>query len=232
MMNGKTGQNEEGWAEVSMKKNKPNGNRTPKYPYIDVVSSTSKRGDVGNSQPFMVLLVGLPGSGKSTFAQSLVQSMPNKFSRINQDELKTRKKCEKKLKRVLGFPSSSASQQAQQQRFCPIIDRCNFDQSQRSKWYQLAKEAPRQSSMGVPVDVVVLDVPFDECLKRCESRKGHEMIKSPKQAREVMQQFRRQWSPPHLQRNKNEENMYRSLTVVRTNQERKQCLVQLLNQTH
>lgn len=275
---------DDGWADVSKKKKEPNKNKISKQhnPYIEVIDPVSSDSNDSAPQrhsyePFMVLLVGLPGSGKSTFAQSLVASTPNKFCRINQDELKTRPKCERRLKQVLSaspsLPSQSESQsESKQQRLCPIIDRCNFDTKQRSTWYQLAKEAAGQGSLpmsttttktsvdanektepgtettvetelaslalttttttlGIPVDVVVLDLPYEECLRRCAMRKGHETIKSPQQAAGILKQLRSQWNPPHHPKNKGEESRYRSLTIVRSDRERKECMLRILKQT-
>jgi predicted kinase len=267
---------DDGWADVSKKKKDLTKKKTPKKhnPYIEVIdpvgtdsndNSATRRGAY---EPFMVLLVGLPGSGKSTFAQSLVASMPNKFCRINQDELKTRPKCERRLKQVLSVLPSlpSQSESKQQQRLCPIIDRCNFDTMQRSTWYRLAKEAAGQGSLpippkttkasvdpneigaeaaietelallpltttssGIPVDVVVLDLPYEECLRRCGMRKGHPTIKSPQQAAGILKQLRKQWSPPHHSKNGGEKSSYRSLTIVRTDRERKECMLRILKQ--
>lgn len=244
----------DGWESVPKKKRNRNRKASTKNntakgcnPYVEVIdvstidqhtsdpSSTVSETETG---PFMVLLVGLIGSGKSTFAQTLVASMPDKFCRINQDELKTRPKCERKLKQVL----------SESPRLCPIIDRCNFDSKQRSTWYQLAEEAVSPStsaaeassettmvqsmrlSSGIPVDVVVLDLPYEECLRRCGTRKGHETIKSPQQAAGVLKQLQKQWSPPHHAKNASEKSKYRSLTIVRTEKERKECLLRILRQ--
>lgn len=165
--------------------------------------------------------------------------MPNKFYRINQDELKARPKCECRLKQVLSMSPH----------LCPIIDRCNFDGQQLSTFYRLAEEAAGQGSLpttapppstspitpptikcsneisepesvvttpsqptmaptGIPVDVVVLDLPYEECLRRCEKRHGHETIKSSQQAVGVLRQQKRQWSPPYHSKNANEKSRY------------------------
>ena len=44
------------------------------------------------AQRQLIILVGIPGCGKSFFAEQLVSSDP-RYVRINQDQLKTRKKC-------------------------------------------------------------------------------------------------------------------------------------------
>ena len=228
------------WESVPIKKKtrnrKPSGTKQ-RNPYVEVIDVPTGEPTDADPEPFMVLLVGLIGSGKSTFAQTLVASMPDKFCRINQDELKTRPKCERKLKQVL----------SETPRLCPIIDRCNFDAKQRSTWYKLAEEAMPPSttndsdditkqlestslSSGIPVDVVVLDIPYEECLRRCGARRGHETIKSPQQAAGVLKQLRKQWSPPHHSKNASEKSKYRSLTIVRTEAERKECLLKILRQ--
>ena len=70
-------------------------------------------------QGFVLVLVGIPGSGKSHFASRLEGAMPHKFVRVNQDSLKTRKKCEDLCRRTLS------------QGKVAIVDRTNFDFSQR-----------------------------------------------------------------------------------------------------
>merc|ERR1740130_2484408 len=94
--------------------------------------------------------------------------------------------------------SSSPQSIQQQQRLCPIIDRCNFDMTQRSTWYRLAEECGAADVDGggahIPVDVVVFDIPYEVCLRRCEIRKGHETITSPKQAAGILKQLKSQWN--------------------------------------
>lgn len=84
--------------------------------------------------PFMILLVGCPGSGKSHFARQLEQSVPSKYVRVNQDTLGSRKRCEEMTRNVL------------LQKKCPIIDRCNFDESQRAHFLEIARHC------NIPVD--------------------------------------------------------------------------------
>ncbi len=87
-------------------------------------------------EPFIMLLCGLPGSGKSTFAQMLISRNPTKFERICQDVLGTRKKCERTCRDALKSGK------------IPIIDRCNFDVKQRQFFLSIAAEN------NAPVDCI------------------------------------------------------------------------------
>jgi predicted kinase len=157
-------------------------------------------------EPFMILLVGLPGSGKSTFANLLAQTMPYKFERVNQDELKTRKQCMK------------FATQALDQRKCVIIDRCNFDESQRQTWYDLAK------SNNVTVHVIILKVPIKLCIQRCQNRQGHETIKGEDAEKVVGIVNGRLKLPSHA-----EESSFGSLLTLSNSDSFNDAVVQYLN---
>ena len=53
------------------------------------------------------------------------------FVRVNQDELGNRRRCEEKARLALLANK------------CPVIDRCNFDESQRLKWFQLVRDVQK-----------------------------------------------------------------------------------------
>lgn len=109
-------------------------------------------------KPRLILLVGIPGSGKSTFAEKLMAIDPSKCIRINQDELKSRRACE------------SATRAALRKSLCPIIDRCNFNSDQRRYFIDIAKE------FEVEVDCIVFKFSQSICLDRCLGRKGHPTV--------------------------------------------------------
>jgi predicted kinase len=157
-------------------------------------------------EPFIILLVGLPGSGKTTFAHSLTQAMPYKFVRINQDELKSRRQCIKRTEEALD------------EGLCPIIDRCNFDAAQRKTWYDLAKK------YKVAVNGIILQVPINVCISRCQNRHGHETIK-PEDSKKVVNIVKSQLKLP----SHNELNNIHSLLKISNSDSFNDAIVQYLN---
>jgi len=85
-----------------------------------------------NNIPVVLILHGLPGSGKSTFANKLKHWVV-----ICQDELKSRKKCNEKF-----FASL-------RQRSNVIIDRTNISKDQRNFWIETAS---KNNSLCILVD--------------------------------------------------------------------------------
>ena len=127
-------------------------------------------------QPFVLILVGLPGSGKSHFASRLEEKSA-RFVRINQDVLGDRPACEKLARSVLADGKIA------------VIDRCNFDVKQRKKWVQIANEK------GVQCECIIFNHDKDECIKRCQMRIGHETVR-PDDAARVVSAMAKDFRPP------------------------------------
>jgi len=160
-------------------------------------------------QGFVLILVGIPGSGKSHFASRLEGEMPQKFVRVNQDSLKTRKKCEDLCRRTLS------------QGKVAVVDRTNFDFSQRKTWIDIAGEkglhcecvvfeVRKRSALGDDVIVIAfcLDIlPFNihipppnkydknVCITRCQQRRNHETMK-PSDASKIVSMMANRFRPP------------------------------------
>eukprot|EP00600_Ochromonadales_sp_CCMP1393_P015711 CAMPEP_0175029470 /NCGR_PEP_ID=MMETSP0005-20121125/19623_1 /TAXON_ID=420556 /ORGANISM="Ochromonas sp., Strain CCMP1393" /LENGTH=282 /DNA_ID=CAMNT_0016289303 /DNA_START=94 /DNA_END=942 /DNA_ORIENTATION=- len=83
-----------------------------------------------SSARMMIVLCGIPGSGKSTFSRRLLGGLPPPYRRswqsLNQDKLKSRKK-------VISHTTTALKHNGN-----VIIDRCNFDVTQRAHWVNLA----------------------------------------------------------------------------------------------
>ncbi|KAI0336603.1 P-loop containing nucleoside triphosphate hydrolase protein [Cubamyces sp. BRFM 1775] len=129
-------------------------------------------------EQLVLILVGLIGSGKSTFAQALERYYPG-FCRCSQDDLGDRRSVEALARRSLRDGLSVC------------IDRTNFDESQRATWINIAHEFP-----GVQPWVIVFDTPYETCAARVVERTGHPTITNPEQGMQVLQRFRSQYRPP------------------------------------
>ncbi|EDR05659.1 uncharacterized protein LACBIDRAFT_302796 [Laccaria bicolor S238N-H82] len=119
----------------------------------------------------VLILCGLIGSGKSTFAESLQSHFPQ-FRRCNQDDLGDRRRVEHLARDSLS------------QGLSVCIDRTNFNESQRSYWIDIAHEFP-----GTAIWVIVFDTPYEICAARLRERKSHPTIKSPEQGLSVLKRF-------------------------------------------
>ncbi|KAI0944994.1 hypothetical protein AcW1_001790 [Taiwanofungus camphoratus] len=162
----------------------------PRYWSLSMSSASSTR-SVGipetritafsDQERIVLLLVGLVGSGKSTFAQALEQHVPQ-FRRCNQDDLGGRRSVEALARRSLRDGLSVC------------IDRANFDAGQRATWINIAHEFA-----GTPVWVIVFDTPYEVCAARLRKRTDHPTIKTPEEGLSVLARFRAQFQSPHPQ---------------------------------
>ncbi|PVU97366.1 hypothetical protein BB561_000575 [Smittium simulii] len=78
--------------------------------------------------PQMLILVGLPGSGKTCFSTMLVKYIKS-WERVNQDDVGSRSQCEAAASKFLKEGKNV------------VIDRCNFDEDQRKIWIKIAEAA-------------------------------------------------------------------------------------------
>ena len=121
------------------------------------VASRGRSVEISGTVPLLLVLVGIPGSGKSTFAQELLTSSPpdGEWSRVSQDALGTRARCVR------------AAQDALLDGRHVAIDRCNFDREQRAHWLRL------HPPQGIRV-AVFFDVPASVAYDRVLARPAHE----------------------------------------------------------
>jgi len=140
----------------------------------------------GSATPLLVLvLVSMPGAGKSTLANRLLAVAPHRWSRVNQDEMGSRKTCITRAKDAL-----AANRHV-------IVDRCNFDVEQRKSWIELAIQ--HQSRTGTPVycAAVYLDVPVEVCMARVGVRTDHPTLPPSEKSQEIVSRFSSMLCKPH-----------------------------------
>jgi len=125
-----------------------------------------------------IVTVGLPGSGKSTFAKRLE---PFGWIRLNQDELGSRKLVELHMEKAL------------REGFDVIVDRCNFDYWQRNVWIRLC-----QNFNITQIWCLFFDIPAQICKERVSARTNHPSIPSGDSGFAVVDKFVGLMIPPKL----------------------------------
>jgi len=128
--------------------------------------------------PYVLLLMGFPGSGKTTFSKKLEKIMPWKYERVNQDDLGSRGACLEHANRIL------------KEGKCPIIDRVHATFQNRKPFYKLAQEHK------YPVDCLVFEVPREVCVRRCKNRNNHPTL-PPNQAERIIGFVVKDWQLPN-----------------------------------
>lgn len=113
-----------------------------------------------------VMLVGPPGSGKSTLSK---QYIDEGFTYVNQD-LQGKEHLEVFVAAVTLGENI-------------VVDRMNFSKGQRDRYLSVAKKE------GYETGIIVLHQPYAVCFDRCMNRKDHLTIKDEKAARSALNTF-------------------------------------------
>lgn len=139
--------------DIGSKENETHETKLTQSPQQTQNKTTGKR-----NLPKLIILCGLPGSGKSSFAKTL-KNNSDKWAVISQDELGSRGKCEEEFSKSIKGNKSI------------ILDRCNHTKADRNSWYQMAMLTDASKSL-----VVYFDTEKEVCIPRVKGRANHETI--------------------------------------------------------
>ena len=127
--------------------------------------------------PKLLVLAGLPGCGKSTFAKLLEASDPQW---VHADSDVLRRDMESKVGRAAAGRNPKRV----------IVDKCNAEPRDRKSWPGLAHHPQVSDCM-----LVVFDVDVEECCKRVVARVGHPTIQAGQpNAAAIVRSFAKRWS--------------------------------------
>ncbi|CCF51654.1 hypothetical protein NDA14_001110 [Ustilago hordei] len=131
-------------------------------------------------EQYLLVLSGLIGSGKSTFARALVDRFPT-WRHCNQDELGDR--------RAVLYAAQTGLLAGHN----VVIDRTNIDAKQRRTWLELAQEisSAEGSTRKIITISLTLTISIKAAQERLRIRKDHETIKTAEQALEILPHFLR-----------------------------------------
>jgi len=137
-------------------------------------------GALPSKLPKVLVLSGLPGSGKTTFAKGLVEKLELlnvSVSHVNQDAIGGREEFESALGSVFKTLSRATNSLL-------IVDRCNARRSDRSRVLELLHNPEKEHVMFVHFDL-------EEalCLQRIEQRFEHLTLK-PENGRRAVKHFK------------------------------------------
>ncbi|CAF4567852.1 unnamed protein product [Rotaria sp. Silwood1] len=125
----------------------------------------------------LIMLCGLPGSGKSYVAQMILRR-DDRWTIISQDETRSRDTCERELSRPGKYSKA-------------ILDRCNPDREDRKQWLAIAHWARK------PI-CVYFDYDPDLCISRAQQRSDHPTLIPGQRVRTAVQSMHKQTEKPKL----------------------------------
>ena len=121
----------------------------------------------------IIILRGIPASGKSTYAKKLVIDNPGMYKRINRDDLRNMldayhfsKSNEKFVKKTRDFLITSALESGKH----VIVDDTNISDTNIVRIEQLAKEHTSDSGHDVKIEIKVFDIELSEAIVRDKKR--------------------------------------------------------------
>jgi predicted kinase len=132
----------------------------------------------------VIILRGIPGSGKSTYAKQLVEENPNSYKRINRDDLRAMfdngtvsKGNEKFVKQVRDILITKALEDGKH----VIVDDTNLSESNMTRIQQLVYEFNKAHNDHVTVELKEMETSLEESIARDAKREkkvGEKVIRN------------------------------------------------------
>ena len=118
----------------------------------------------------LVICKGIPGSGKSTWARSMVDSDPT-WKRVNRDDLRAilgygDGKFDPKVEKIVVKTEEFLVQSLTEKGYNVIVDDTNVNPKTLETWKTFGK------NLGLDVEEKLFDTPLEECIKRNNLRTG------------------------------------------------------------
>ena len=132
---------------------------------------------MSNSLPKLIILVGLPGSGKSYFSEN-VATLDKNIVVISQDTIGSKTKCEEEFMKAIKSKNKKI-----------IVDKCNPTIINRQSWTDYAMINKKDAV------IIYFDYPLEMCITRVKDRVGHPTIKFGR-GESIVKTFHKQLQAP------------------------------------
>lgn len=123
----------------------------------------------------LVLTVGLPGSGKSTWAKQWVAEDPARRARVNRDDLRTMLRGElvwgdRDLEEQVTAAQRATVRALLEAGISVVVDDTNLNRARRGALISIGQAA------GADVVIHQMDTPLEECIRRDALRPPHQRV--------------------------------------------------------
>jgi len=151
----------------------------------------------------VIILKGLPASGKSTYAKELIDKNPSKYKRINKDDLRAmfdNGKWSKSNEKFILEIRNNLIEKSLLEGYSVIVDDTNLS----SKHEKTIQQIINKLDKNINIEIKFFDIDVKECIERD--------LKRPNSVGEkVIRQMYNQFLKPKLEQYNNDENLPKAI---------------------